>query len=165
MGKISKYGCFSCSVFVVLGGTTEIYSINVRVQTEYGKIRNKKNICTLFTQRIPETQNLLKVNNRNTRTRSEMCSKLTIMTPKWRQWELWANFSPCSSVSIVNFKQLIAGESARYVKIVYFNKFLSNAFLKSFTTISLFVTDLLNQDWQQLCRTSKTTEPGPRCIS
>ena len=49
-------------------------------------------------------------------------------------------------VSIVNFKQLIAWESARYVKIVYFNKFLSNAFLKSFTTISLFVTDLLNQD-------------------
>ena len=29
---------------------------------------------------------LLKVNNRNTRTMREICSKLTIKIPEWRQW-------------------------------------------------------------------------------
>ena len=29
---------------------------------------------------------LLKVNNRNTRTRCEICSELTIKTPERRQW-------------------------------------------------------------------------------
>ena len=41
---------------------------------------------------------LLEVNNRNTRTRSEICSKLT-KTPERRQWLL------CSSVFIVNFER------------------------------------------------------------
>ena len=44
---------------------------------------------------------LLKVSNRNTRTRSEICSKLARKTP-------WTNSTPCSSVSIVNFKHIIA---------------------------------------------------------
>ena len=42
---------------------------------------------------------LLKVNNRNTRTRCEICSVLTIKIPERRHWR----------VSIVNFEQLIAG--------------------------------------------------------
>ena len=41
---------------------------------------------------------LLKVNNRNTRTRCEICSKLTIKTSERRQWR----------VSIVNFELVIA---------------------------------------------------------
>ena len=45
---------------------------------------------------------LLKVNNRNTRTRCEICSKLTIKI-------LWTYFIPCSSVSIFNFEHVIAG--------------------------------------------------------
>ena len=46
---------------------------------------------------------LLKGNNRNTRTRCEICSKLTIKTLGRRQW--------CSgvSVSIVNFEQVNVG--------------------------------------------------------
>ena len=47
---------------------------------------------------------LLKVNNRNTRTRCEICSKLTIKTPERRR----RRFTPCSSVSIVNFEHVIA---------------------------------------------------------
>ena len=48
---------------------------------------------------------MFKVNNRNTRARSEICLKLTIKTP-----ELTLNlFRPCSSDSIVNFKQVNAG--------------------------------------------------------
>ena len=35
---------------------------------------------------IPAGIYLLKVNNKNTRTRCEICSKLTIKTPERRQW-------------------------------------------------------------------------------
>ena len=35
---------------------------------------------------------LLKVNNRNTRTRCEVCSKLTLKIPERRQWFLFVNF-------------------------------------------------------------------------
>ena len=42
---------------------------------------------------------LLKVNIRNTRTRCEICSKLTIKTPKRRQWRR-------SGVFIVNFEHV-----------------------------------------------------------
>ena len=40
---------------------------------------------------------MLKVNNRNTRTRCEICSKLTIKTPERRHWRR-------SGVFIVNFE-------------------------------------------------------------
>ena len=58
---------------------------------------------------------LLKVNNRNTRTRCEICSKLTIKIPERRQWRLSGvfifNFEhvSCSSASIVNFEHLVVG--------------------------------------------------------
>ena len=42
---------------------------------------------------------LLKVNNRNTRARCEICSKLTINTPERRQWRR-------SGVFIVNFEHI-----------------------------------------------------------
>ena len=45
---------------------------------------------------------LLKVNNKNTRARCKICSKLTIKTPERRH-------TSCSSVSIVNFEQVFAG--------------------------------------------------------
>ena len=41
---------------------------------------------------------MFKVNNKNTRTICEICSKLTI-----------TYFTPCSSVSIVNFEQVNGG--------------------------------------------------------
>ena len=44
---------------------------------------------------------LLKVNNRNTRKRIEICSKLTIKTPKRHRRH--------SGVIIVNFEHVIAG--------------------------------------------------------
>ena len=47
----------------------------------------------------PNPQILLKVNNRNTRTRCEICSKLTIKTLEWRHWRL-------SGVFIVNFEHI-----------------------------------------------------------
>ena len=47
---------------------------------------------------------LLKVNHRNTKTRCEICSKLTLK-----------NFTPCSSISIVNFEQV----NANWICIAY----------------------------------------------
>ena len=51
---------------------------------------------------IPVGFYLLKVNNRSTQTRCEICSKLTIKTPGRRQWRRFG-------VSIVNFDHVIAG--------------------------------------------------------
>ena len=63
--------------------------------------------------------NVLKVKNRNIRTRCEICSKLIIKTPEQRQWciwgrsafwcfycSLWTNFTPFSCVFIVDFEQV-----------------------------------------------------------
>ena len=60
---------------------------------------------------------LLKANAISTRTRCEICSKLTIKTPEWCQWRrsgvFIVNFDCilqlCSNVSIVNFENVIAG--------------------------------------------------------
>ena len=46
---------------------------------------------------IPTGNYMLKVNNRNTRARIEICSKLTIKIPEQRQWRR-------SGVFIVNFE-------------------------------------------------------------
>ena len=47
----------------------------------------------------PAGNYMFKVNNRNTRTRCEICSKLTIKTPERRQWRR-------SGVFIVNFEHI-----------------------------------------------------------
>ena len=52
---------------------------------------------------------LFKVNNRNTKTRYEICSKLTIKTPERSQVHFVLPFTLCSSVSIVNFEHVIDG--------------------------------------------------------
>ena len=52
-----------------------------------------------LVNRLPTGIYLLKVNNRNTRIRCEICSKLTIKIPEGRQW-------CCSGVFIVNFEHI-----------------------------------------------------------
>ena len=37
------YGVFSCSYFPVFGLNTEIYGVNLRIQSEYRKIQTRKN--------------------------------------------------------------------------------------------------------------------------
>ena len=41
--KVFKYGVFSGPYFPVFGLDAEIYFVNLRIQSEYGKIRTKKN--------------------------------------------------------------------------------------------------------------------------
>ena len=72
---------------------------------------------------------LLKVNNSNTRTRCEICLKLTIKIPERRQWRrsgiFIVNFKYISHlVSIVNFEHVIAGwHRACSEKIGYITQF------------------------------------------
>ena len=56
--------------------------------------------CMVIKRRIQGTDIYpLKVNNRNTRIRSEICSKLTIKTPERAPWRR-------SIISVVNFEQI-----------------------------------------------------------
>ena len=92
-------------------------------------IFTKKRVCTLLRTLIIDSKSssktsnpaciyMLKVNNRNTRTRYEICSKLTIKIPER---------SHCSSVSIVNFEYVIAGWDEK-CKLMIFSSALSFRF-------------------------------------
>ena len=54
---------------------------NVTIDKNLGKIDNCHD-----DQTNPAGNYMFKVNNRSTRTRCEICSKLTIKTPERRQW-------------------------------------------------------------------------------
>ena len=66
--------------------------------------RNKC-VTTGTIKECPVGNYMFKVYNRSSRTRCEICSKLTIKIP---EWYFWTYFTPCSSVSIVNFEQVNA---------------------------------------------------------
>ena len=63
----------------------------------------------------PAGMYLLKVINRNTRTRCEIYSKLTIKLPEQRRLSHLSYFTPCSIVSIVNFEHVITGWVSSYM--------------------------------------------------
>ena len=65
----------------------------------------------IYNQKAPDPVGsyMFKVNIRNTRTRCEICSKLTIKTPGVFIVNFWIYFTLCFSVSIVNFEQVIVG--------------------------------------------------------
>ena len=102
-----------------------------------------------FTAMDPSSNYMFKVNNKNARTRCEICSKFTIKTPARRHWcrsgvfvvnfELF--FIPCSSVSIVNFQQLVV-EAYIFINTIQMqvrfpfgsSKIFHVAFKTSFTT-------------------------------
>ena len=59
-----------------------------RFEIYYGRISNV--VSRLNLEHNPAGNYMFNVNNRNTRTRSEICSKLTIKIPEQRQWCLSA---------------------------------------------------------------------------
>ena len=65
-------------------------------------------VNSLATSCIPVGNYMFNVNNTDTRKRCEICSKLTVKTQERRQSRLWTYFTPCSSVSTVNFRQVNA---------------------------------------------------------
>ena len=89
--------------------------------TNATKSRNAPHIFTakFFKKNTynPAVNCMFKVNNKNTRTRCETCSKLTLRTPKRRHWRCSGVFV-CSSVFIGNFEQVNAGWEISYSQIV-----------------------------------------------
>ena len=65
---------------------------------------------------------MFKVNNKNTRTRSEICSKLTMKTPERRQ--SYISYLTFFFVFLVNFEQVNAGWKEAALK--YLTKYAEN---------------------------------------
>ena len=87
------------------------------------KIKQIRNFAIYIPRRnSPAGIYLVKVNKRNTRTRCEICSKVTIKTPEQCHWRRFGVF-------IINFEHVIAGcedqwnENILYQKILH--KFLT----------------------------------------
>ena len=59
--EVSKYGVFSGSYFPVFELNTEIYSVNLHIQSECGKIRTRKNSVLGHFLRSAGNQNSLGV--------------------------------------------------------------------------------------------------------
>ena len=71
--------------------------------------------CSVIN-RSPASNNMFKVNNRNTRTRGEICSKFTIKTLERHHWFFLNVFHAFSSFYIISFEQVNAGwESSKEV--------------------------------------------------
>ena len=66
--------------------------------------RDGKKYSTQINAHFPDGIYLLKVNDRNIRTRCEVCSRLTIKAPEQRRWH----------ISIDKFKHVIAGWAAAH---------------------------------------------------
>ena len=75
-----------------------------KIKTVKNKFISKFQISENY--RKPANIYLFKVDNRNTRKRCEICSKLTIKIPEWLTLNI---FHTCSTVSVVNFEHVIAG--------------------------------------------------------
>ena len=57
--KVSKYGVFSGPYFPAFGLNTEIYSVNLRIQSEYRKIRTRKtSVFGHFSRSVEVAQEL-----------------------------------------------------------------------------------------------------------
>ena len=108
-----------------------------------------KNYCSPFQKCViivnPAGICLLKVNNRNTRARCEICSKLTIKTPERHEC-----FTPCSSVSIANFEHEVAMQTS--VKLLRLTLFL---FTRNFLSSKIFL--LKKRRNAHLCNENKTS--------
>ena len=85
-------------LIIILRKTTDTYFFNLTFPLV--AISNRlARFMGCFTHANPAGIYLIKVNNRNTRNRCEICSKLTIKTPERRQWRR-------SGVFIVSFKHI-----------------------------------------------------------
>ena len=70
------------------------YLLFDQLLTQFSSLKN-----LYLNELLPVNKYSLKVNNKDTRKRSEICSKLTIRKPERRHW-------PCSGFFIVNFEHI-----------------------------------------------------------
>ena len=79
---------------VILGAKITLHHNSISVRKTFFNILHSER-----SQEVPAGIYLLKVNNKITRTRCEICSKLTIKIPEWHHWRRSGNF-------IVNFEHI-----------------------------------------------------------
>ena len=104
---------FYCRNFFVTIINHKAAKLPLRIPWTQHRQRLSNCICHFI---FPAGNYMFKVNNKRTRTRCQISSKLKIKTPKLRQWRrsgvLAVNFkhisTPCSTVFIANFKQVNA---------------------------------------------------------
>ena len=75
---------------------------NMEFRRVFGTLWKRRNV---FARIVLAGNYMFQVNNRNIRTRCEICSKLTIKTPERPQWHI----SPCSCTFIANFEYVNNG--------------------------------------------------------
>ena len=75
-----------------------------------------------FNNSNPAGNYMFRVKKRSTSTKCKICLKLTIKTAERRQWclNIWTFFTPCSSVSTVNFEQENAGGEILQRQVSFF---------------------------------------------
>ena len=97
---------------------------------------------------------LLKINNRNSRTRREICSKLTIKTPGRRHSRRSTYFTPSSKVSIfiVNFEQVNAGWDLSHSQNAMGDKTFSEGSIKGGSIPKHYFFSYINQVFNLECR-------------
>ena len=119
--KFYSYGTFITMVLkinekLLVQTNDKIFTINSVIFLSNCTM-NKEQVEFEFLNCSQDGIYLFKVNNGNTRTMCEICSKLTIKTPERRHrhrfWclycELWTDITHCSCVFIVDFEQVNAG--------------------------------------------------------
>ena len=107
---------FLAANFVFFSVLFNLSAIEKKSVGECGGIENyfgiylsycKKSKTYIIFGSTPANIYLFKVKNRNTRKRSEICSKLTIKSTERRQRRrFYCYFTPFSSVSIIDFEQV-----------------------------------------------------------
>ena len=100
---------------------------------------------------------MLKANNKNTKKRCEICLKLRIKTPEWRQlvvlvflFLIWKYFTPSSSLSIVDLEQANIGWEE--IK-------LGECFMLSFTLKILSIDPILVWKFKQKFKQNIPLQP------
>ena len=97
--------CFPCFPLVFLSLFNSKAASRMPVAANWRALHSISFICV-----TPPGNYMFKVNNGKTRTRCEICSKLSKKIPvKYLYCLLWTYVTPCSGVSIVNFEQVNAG--------------------------------------------------------
>ena len=104
---------------------------NINFDTETIKPSLLFGVKVLNPPRIPVGNYMFKVNNRNTITRCEICSKLTIKAPEWYH-------APCSGVFILNFEQVNAGWDKYKYDLAFPLLFIPQMFPISFYDMEAF---------------------------
>ena len=108
-----------------------IFLKNYETKTTFSSLKRHTMVKVQLTRLgyNPPDIYLFKINNENTRTMCEICSKSTVKAPERRQClycKIGTDFTPCSGVSIVEFEQVNVFITSVYSVHIWENKAQEN---------------------------------------